>query len=135
MTSEWSLVVGATALPVMPLSALGREFESLTFLWFDLDGAHFESLPYQAPGATHVWGWNESTAVAARLEQSEVVAGTVVARSPTESSVRATARILSPWMASHVGRIPPNLAPVQMVTLELPGPLEVLVDDRWVVQP
>ncbi|MGI8815032.1 MAG: hypothetical protein ACR2G2_07030 [Pseudonocardia sp.] len=104
----------------------------MTFTWADLDGLHCGRAPSTAPGATHLWGWDGDEALLARLERSEIVGGTVLRRG---SGCALTARPLLPWRSDKDRRVrglPPGLDGQDLVTLEAPGPLELLADRRWV---
>lgn len=132
MSTSWSVTVQRTSLAPGPVSRLGGDYPKMTFTWADLDGLHCGRVPDATPGATHLWGWDEDAALLARLERSEIVAGTVLRRGP--GGLVVTARPLLPWRTNdpRVRGLPPGLAGDDLVTLEVPGPLELLADRRWV---
>lgn len=110
---------------------LTREHPGLTFAWCDLDGVHCGAAPVEVPGATHLWGWGGGCALLARLEGSRVVAGLLLCRAA--AGIPVTVRPMLPWEKDrhpYVAELPPELA-AGLVTIEAPGPLELLGDPSW----
>ncbi len=120
-----------TAVPAGTLTDLAAARPEMRFVWCDLDGLHYGRVPDQAPGATHLWGWAQDTALLARLESSRIVAGAVLRRADTGPTV--TVRKLVMWRQEEhrVCRLPDELVALSLVTLEAPGPLELIADDTW----
>jgi hypothetical protein len=120
-----------TAVPAGSLAELAAIHPEMRFVWFDLDGLRYGQAPDYVPGATHVWGWASDTALLARLERSRVVAGALLRRADTGPTV--TVRPLMMWRQQelHVSRLPDELAALSLVTLEAPGPLELIADGSW----
>jgi hypothetical protein len=124
--------VEITAVPAGPLAELAVIHPEMRFVWCDLDGLHYGRAPDRAPGATHVWGWASDNALFARLERSRVVAGALLRRADAGPTV--TVRPLVKWRHQrdrHVCRLPDELDKLSLVTLEAPGPLELIADDSW----
>lgn len=137
MSSSTVATAQMSPLPPGRLTDLAAAHRKMVFVWCDLDGLHYGRTPDRAPGATHIWGWTQGTALLARLEQSAVVAGTLLRRSTTGDVVRVTVRPLVKWRQDtddpmhHIGELPGELHALRLVTLEVPGPLELLADTSW----
>lgn len=133
MSSSTEVAVTLRPLAPGPLGDLAATSGELRFVWCDLDGLHYGRAPDAAPGATHLWGWSAGAALLARLDRSRVVAGVLLRREA--GGVPVTVRRLVAWRRpadQHVTELPTELAGLSLVTLEVPGPLELLAEhDGW----
>ena len=134
MPAEVVITAQIEQLPTRPLADLAQAFPTLRYVWFDLDGPHYGHAPTQAPSATHLWGWDERHALLARLDTSTVIAAVLLRKAPAHAQgVPLVVRPLMPWAPNErrVAHIPEELAAASLITLEAPGPVEFLADDRW----
>lgn len=97
--------------------------------WSDFAGFHLapaDDLPQAVPSTTHLWAWNDTRAVRARIDVDRVLAAALHDHPPGDvptEEVHVTERTGHPWppTAGHVGQ--PDSPPVsgEFTLLELAG--------------
>lgn len=101
--------------------------------WSDFSGfrlAPAHTLPTSIPATTHLWAWDATRAVRARIDVDRILVATLHTTPPSEPAtgpveyVQVQIRTGHPWSAADppIGRADQPLPGREFTLLELPGP-------------